>query len=186
MSANGVSEKVITYSNTLKENVEVASKKYSAKVEVGELDVKSMIASITEVFQNMENDVINDHTLTEQEKLALLASTTAGIVLMPVCTEVFLDAIFNQINRIESWNWFRVIGNFICTMVAVVIVIAVAVYVCWPLLATVGLFGLGELIFMGTFYGGVAEFVLAVTSCIFCLSAITFASNKTLSAECTV
>ena len=164
MAANGASEKVIAYSNMLTENLKSAAKKYSDKVDSGELDVKGMVASMTEVFQNMEKDIINDRTLSEHEKLALLASTTAGTELTPVLADMVEDIYRNQINRAESWRWLRALGNAIVTLVAIAVVI-VAAYYLLPVFEAINLVGLGFGLFSGSLLGGILEIIVGIPTC---------------------
>ena len=48
LAANGASENVISYSNTLKTNLESASAKFSDDVKSGQLDTKEMLASVSQ------------------------------------------------------------------------------------------------------------------------------------------
>ena len=130
MSANGVSEKVIAYSNTLKTNLEAAGAKFEGQINQGQFESKEMLASVNQVFQDMEKNILEDRNLTESEKLTLLASTTAGTELTSAWVDVYQDFKFNLINKKEGWAWLRALGNAIITIaiiVAVVVTIAAIV-----------------------------------------------------------
>jgi hypothetical protein len=166
MSANGASENVIAYSNTLKENLETASKKYSDKVDAGELDVNGMVASLTAVFQEVETEVINDRNLTQSEKLTLLASTTAGIELTAPLADLLKDVYFNVINRAEGWRWLRQLGNAIVTVIVVVLVVAVIVLAIVAAVETGGLsVVLAEGLLSGLFAGSGVGLGVAIWNC---------------------
>jgi hypothetical protein len=127
LPANGVSEKVISYSETMKANIVAAESKFSDKVKSGTLDTKELIAYTSQVFTDMEKVIINERNLSLSEKLTLIASTTAGIELAPAFVEMYLD-YNNMLISNRGWNW-RAIGNAILNIVVVVAVIALAVTV---------------------------------------------------------
>ena len=141
MSGIGTTQNVIEYSQSLKEKLETTGKQYGDQIEAGKLDTKSLLASISQVFQDMEKKVIEDPKLTESEKLALLASTTAGLELTPAWAEVYQDFKLNLINRTESWSWLRAIGNAIISIAIVVAVVIVVAAVAVAIGAATG--GLG-------------------------------------------
>ena len=126
MSGNGVSEKVISYTSNLKDRMVAVSRSYEKEVNLGQLDVKAMVISLTQVLENAENDVINDPTLTQSEKLTLLAATTAGIELSAPWVEIYQDFKFNFVNKTESAFWRR-IGNIVTNIVIVLVVAAIVV-----------------------------------------------------------
>jgi hypothetical protein len=127
MSSNGVSENVIAYSNTLKEELELVGKGFEDKIDSHNLNVEEMLTALTKVLQKTENKILNDKNLTESEKLSLLASTTAGIELAPAWIDVYQDFKQNLVNRAGSWQWLRALGNAIITVVIVLVVVAVVV-----------------------------------------------------------
>jgi hypothetical protein len=163
VSANGASEKLIVYSNKLKDNLEAAAQKFSPKIESGDLDVKVMLGAMVEVYQDMEKQVISDKNLTESEKLTLLAATTAGMELVPAWTETMLDSHFNQVNLKESWNWLRKLGNFILT-VAVVVIVVIVVCAVAATLAGAGLI-VGGMLYLGGIVWGAEQVANAVWGC---------------------